>query len=236
MARNDTHRHARRRRRTQERYGNSIPRHRSHRRFAAHRTPCRRHDAASLPACRTPAHSACRRRHRHDRRPVHEEPGAQAHRRGDTTPQPGVHKGAARKIPRLRKRRPQRRSARQQLRLDEGFLLPGLYTRRRQAHHRKLHDGKGLGQKTPVRREPRGHVVHRILVPAASGLRLPAPVRQIRLPHSARRFGSVGQHDHRHRTDTPHARRRGCLRHNLQPHHQSRRHKIRQDRRRQRMA
>ena len=47
--------------------------------------------------------------------------------------------------------------------------------RRRQALHRELHAAEGVGEPAP--RERRRHFVHRVQLPAAAGVRLPAPVR-----------------------------------------------------------
>ncbi len=117
------------------------------------------------------------------------------------------HQAAARQIPRLRLDRTQRGRTRQQLRLDETVLVSRLHPRRRQAHHRQLHDGKGLGQEASFGRKPAGNVVHRILLSTRTGLRLPLPIPRQGMPPAARRIRSVGQHHHRHRTHTPHSRR-----------------------------
>ncbi len=170
MARHDPPDDARHRRTTQERNDHGLPRHRPHGRLTPYRPPRGRDDAQALPACGPQAHRPRGRRHRHDRRPLDEEPGAQAARRGDPAPQSGGHQKAARQVPRLRQRRSQRRRDGQQLRLDEKLLVPRLHPRRGQAHHRQLHDGQGLGKEASQRRVAAGHVVHRVHLPAGAGL------------------------------------------------------------------
>ena len=70
-----------------------------------------------------------------------------------------------------------------------------------------------------------------------AGLRLPAPLPDDGLQDPARRRRPVGQHHHRHGADPPQAGPRSrSLRHHLPAHHQGRRHEVRQDRERQRLA
>ena len=51
-----------------------------------------------------------------------------------------------------------------------GVELPRVPARRRQVPHRQLHDGEGLGESAPRRRQR--HQLHRVLVHAAAGVRL----------------------------------------------------------------
>ena len=102
----------------------------------------------------------------------------------------------------------QRRAHRQQRRLagdDRSAVVPA---RRRQALHRQLHAAEGVGEPAP--RERRRHLVHRVQLPAAAGLRLPAAVRSLRLHAADGRQRSVGQHHRRHRSDSQAAREEGA--------------------------
>ena len=84
----------------------------------------------------------------HDRRPLGQIAGAQPARRRDPASQSGGDQTPAGQTARLRLRRPKRRHAGQQLRLDEGIHVPRFHPRHRQVHHRQLHDGQGLGEET----------------------------------------------------------------------------------------
>ena len=59
----------------------------------------------------------------------------------------------------------------------------------------------------PPARERRRHLVHRVQLPAAAGVRLSAAVRSLRLHAADGRQRSVGQHHRRHRSDPQAARR-----------------------------
>ena len=236
MARHDPHDHARRKGTTRKRDDDGLSGHRPHGRLAAYRTSGGRDDPQAFPDVRTPSAGAHRRRDGHDRRPQRQVAGAQPARRADAPPQSGGDQAAARQTARLRVGRAECRRAGQQLRLDEGHLVPRIHPRHRQVHHRQLHDGQRLGQEA-FQRRGRRHVVHRIHLPAGTGLRLPAPLPDDELQGAAGRRRPVGQHHHRYGADPPQAgqRSRG-VRHHLPAHHQGRRHEVRQDRERQRMA
>ena len=236
MARHDPHDHARSKGTTRKGDDDGLPGHRPHGRFAAHRPPGGRNDPQALPDVRTPTAGTRRRCDGHDRRPVGQVAGAQPARRGDTAPQPGGDQAAAGQAARLRLRCAERRPSGEQLRLDEGVLVPRLHPRHRQVHHGQLHDGQGLREEA-LQRRGRRHVVHRVHLPARTGLRFPAPLRNDELQDPAGRRRPVGQHHHRYGAHPPQARPRGRgLRHHLPAHHQGRRHEVRQDRERQRMA
>ena len=64
---------------------------------------------------------------------------------------------------------------RQQRRLARADRSADVPARRRQALHRQLHAAEGVGQ--PAARERRRHLVHRVQLPVAAGLRLPEAVR-----------------------------------------------------------
>ena len=234
MARYDSLDHAGHTGTTSERDVHSLRGHRPDGGFAAHRTPGECNDPQALPDVRTPSDRPGGRRDGHDRRPQRQIAGAQPARRKDPPPQPGGDQETARQAARFRIGRSQRGDAGEQLRLDEGNHLPGFHPRHRQADYRELHDGQRFGKETLQRRRRRD-VVHRIHLPARAGLRLPAPVRNRRLQIAARRRRPVGQHHHRHGADPPQGRRRGFRPH-LPADYQSRRHQVRQDRERQRMA
>ena len=101
------------------------------------------------------------------------------------------HPRAAGALPRLRPG-PHGRAARQQRGLDARRRLSRVPARRRQAPDDQLHDGQGL-RACAARRRYR-HQLHRVLVHAAAGVRLRAPVAGARLPPPGRRLGSVRQH------------------------------------------
>ena len=78
--------------------------------------------------------------------------------------------------------------------------------RHRQALHRQLHAAEGVGEPPP--RERRRHLVHRIQLSAAAGVRLSRAVRSRQLHAADGRQRSVGQHHRRHRSDSQAARDR----------------------------
>ena len=80
-----------------------------------------------------------------------------------------------------------------------------------------------------------GHLLHRVQLHAPPGQRLPVALRARRLRAAGGRLRPVGQHHRRHRPHPPHAGPTG-LRADLAPAHQGRRHEVRQDRRRRRLA
>lgn len=176
MARHDPHDHARSKGTTRKGDDDGLPGHRPHGRFVAHRPPGGRNDPQALPDVRTPTAGTRRRCDGHDRRPVGQVAGAQPARRGDAAPQPGGDQAAAGQAARLRLRCAERRPSGEQLRLDEGVLVPRLHPRHRQVHHGQLHDGQRLREEA-LQRRGRRHVVHRVHLPARTGLRLPAPLR-----------------------------------------------------------
>ena len=236
MARHDPHDHARSKGTTRKRTDDGLPGHRPHGRLAAYRPPGGRDDPQALPDVRPPSAGPRGRCDGHDRRPLGQIAGAQPARRKDPASQSGGDQTPAGQTARLRLRRPERRRAGQQLRLDEGIHVPRFHPRHRQVHHCQLHDGQRLREET-LQRRGRRHVVHRIHLPAGSRLRLPAPLRDDELQNPAGRRRPVGQHHHRHGADPPQAGQRGrSVRHHLPAYHQGRRHEIRQDRERQRMA
>ena len=186
MARHDPHDHARRKGTARKGDDDGLPGHRPHGRLAAHRPPGGCDDPQALPAVRTPPAGPRGRCYGHDRRPLGQVAGAQPARRRDAAPQPGGDQAAAGQAARLRLRRPERRTAGEQLRLDEGLYVPGLHPRHRQVHHGQLHDGQGFGQEA-LQRRGRRHVVHGVHLPARTGLRLPAPLRDDELQDPAGR-------------------------------------------------
>ena len=230
MARYDTRYDAGHGRATQQRSYNSLCGYRPHGRQPPHRTPCQ-HNAPQAPADGGPQAAGRRRwRYGYDRRPVVQGRRTQtAHPRRNTA-QRQLHQEAAGAFPRLRQPRQRCRNP-QQLRLDEGLSFPRFHPRRGQAHHCQLYDDQGLGQET----YGDGHLLHRVQLPAAAGLRLPDALSHQRLQAPDGWQRPVGQHHHRHRADTPYGRRRGvCF--DLPAHHQGRRHQVWQDRGRQRVA
>ena len=80
--------------------------------------------------------------------------------------------------------------------------------RRRQALHRERDAGEGIGE--APHRERRRHLVHRVQLLAAAGVRLPRAARSLRLHAADGRQRSVGQHHRRHGSDPPRARRQGA--------------------------
>ena len=81
--------------------------------------------------------------------------------------------------------------------------------RRGQALHRQPDGGQGLGQVPAGARRP-GHLVHRVQLHAAAGLRLPPPLRHLRVPAAARGQRPVGEHHHGHRAHPQGAPGRRC--------------------------
>ena len=151
---------------------------------------------------RAPAGRARRRRHGHDRRPERQDAGAAAASRRARSRRTraairaqlerfldfdGTERGAH-----ARQRRVARAARRRR--------VPA---RRRQALHRELHAAEGLGAVA----HGRGHLVHRVLVHAAAGVRLPRAAPARRRDAADRRQRSVGQHHGGHRADSPRRRR-----------------------------
>ena len=124
---------------------------------------------------RPPADRAGGRGDRHDRRSGRAQRGAQPARRRDAASRNiAAIKAQLARAPRLRAR-PVPARARRQPRLDRADRRARVPARRRQARDRQLHDGQGVGQ------DPRGerarHLVHRVQLHAAAGLRLPLAAR-----------------------------------------------------------
>ena len=117
------------------------------------------------------------------------------------------HARAARALPRLRG--PQRRAARRQPRLARRAQRDRVPARHRQALLRERDDPARLGAAAARRPRP-GHLVHRVHVRAAAGLRLPRALRPLRLPAADGRQRPVGQHPRRLRADPPAAPGRGA--------------------------
>ena len=86
---------------------------------------------------------------------------------------------------------------------DRSAVVPA---RHRQALHRELHAAEGVGE--PAARERGRHLVHRVQLPAAAGVRFSRAVRSLRLHAADGRQRSVGQHHGGHRSDSQAARRR----------------------------
>ena len=116
-------------------------------------------------------------------------------------------------------------------RLDLDARVP---PRRRQALHRQPDGGQGVGP-GPLRAARPGHLLHRVQLHAAAGLRLPAPARRPRLQPAVRRQRPVGQHHHGHRAHPQGVRRRGLGLHHA-AHREAGRHQVRQDRDGHRLA
>ena len=76
----------------------------------------------------------------------------------------------------------------------------------REALHRQLHAAEGVGEPAP--RERRGDLVHRVQLPGAAGLRLPAALRSRRLRAADGRQRPVGEHHGGDRADSQAARRK----------------------------
>ena len=126
---------------------------------------------------RSPAHLPGRRRHRHDRRP-----GRQAGERQLLDPRD--HRGLPRRDPPptrpVPRSRPRPLPAAQQRRLAGPTLHPRVPARCGQALHGQPDGGQGVGQE-PLRAARPGHLLHRVQLHAAAGLRLPAPAPRPRL-------------------------------------------------------
>ena len=133
MARHDPHDHARRKGTTRKRDDDGLSGHRPHGRLTAYRTSGGRDDPQAFPDVRPPSAGAHRRRDGHDRRPQRQVAGAQPARRADAPPQSGGDQAAARQTARLRVGRAECRRAGQQLRLDEGHLVPRIHPRENDA-------------------------------------------------------------------------------------------------------
>ena len=80
------------------------------------------------------------------------------------------HPAAARAVSRLRRGR-ESRAHREQRRLAGAIDVLVVPARRRQALHRELHAAEGIGEPPP--RERGRHLVHRVQLSAAPGVRLP---------------------------------------------------------------
>ncbi len=157
--------------------------------------------ARAHAALRPQPHRDRGRRHRHDRRPERQDRRAPvAHRRADRR-EPRRHPRATGGGPRLR-RPGQPGPDRQQRRLAAVAQLPRVPARHRQALHRQLHAGQGVGE--APHRSGRRDFVHRVQLPDAAVVRLPDAVRPLRLHAADGRQRPVGQH-HRGLRSRPHA-------------------------------
>ena len=130
--------------------------------------------AAAVPGGGPPADRARRRWHRHDRRPGRQDRGAHAPHRASSSRRTSRPCAAS-------------SSASSTSRGGRGLLLDNarlagraaparLPARRRQALHREPDVAKE-SVKVPVRGPRPGHLLHRVQLHAAAGLRLPPPVR-----------------------------------------------------------
>ena len=131
------------------------------------------------------------------------------------------------RVPRLRRPRPNAAKIVNNadwLGTDRRAVVPA---RRRQALLRRLHAAEGIGQ--PPHRERRRHLVHRVQLSRAAGLRFPAAVRSPRLHPANGRQRSMGQHHGGHRADPESARQEGA-RTGLAADEDGRGHEVRQDR------
>ena len=202
---------------------------RSDRGFAAHRAPDPDLRAAPAPAAWGTPGGARGGRDRDDRRPVgalvrteparHHHPRAQ--RRG--------HQGAAGAVPGLLGgSRPGRHG--QQPRLAGVDLADRLPAGRRQALHRALHAGQGLGPDAAGARA----VVHGVQLHDAPGVRLPDAVPGARRRDADGRRRPVGEHHRGPRADPADVGRRGGRepgpRHRLQAAALAVRREVRQER------
>ena len=100
----------------------------------------------------------------------------------------------------FRRRRAIPGAARGQRRLAQADRRPRVPPRRGQALHGQPDGDEGVGQGATRTARSR-HLLHRVHVHAAPGVRLPPPVRHFRLQAPARRKRPVGQHHHGHRAD-----------------------------------
>ena len=99
----------------------------------------------------------------------------------------GRHSRAARTLPRFRCAETSR-AAREQRRVAGATERHGVPARRRQVLHRQRHARQGIGEAAD--RERGRHLVHRVQLLAAAGLRLPRAARAIRL-HAADRAAAI---------------------------------------------
>ena len=98
--------------------------------------------------------------------------------------------------------------AARQLRMAVRLWLHRLPPRRRQALHRQPDDGQGV-REGPLREAGPGHLLYRVQLHVASGLRLPLLARRLRLPSPARGQRPVGEHHDGARAHPQGARFRG---------------------------
>ena len=193
------------------------------RRLAAHRPSRAAALPGPLPAPRAPADRAGRRRNRADRRPVRALRGADPELRGDGGRLRPGDPGAARAADGLRGRGDRREQRRVAARPDRHRAAAG----RRQALPDGLDAGQGVGALAHGRRR---HLVHRVQLHGAAGVRLPAPQAHARLPDPDRRQRPVRQHHRRDGADPAHRRRLGGRDDRAADHHGFRA-EVRQDRR-----
>ena len=181
--------------------------------LAALRQPRAARRAAPPPAGRAPRHLPRGRVDRADRRPAaHGRAGAED--QGADRRVGGEHPPPGRAVPGVRRREP--RGLRQQPGLDRADVGAGLPARRRQALPGQP-DGQEGGHRGAAEQR-RGHLLHRVQLPAAAGARLPAALPRLRLHAADRRQRPVGQPHGRLRPDPPGRGRLGAPAHDAAAH------------------
>ena len=198
-------RHARNRNAPRRGPAHRVLRIRSDRAQPAARQSDARHAAAAFPARRPSPDRADGRRHRTDRRSERQTRRATAALEGADPREPAPPARSDGPAARLRLARYARRGAGQRGVAHEAEPR-GLPARRRQALQRQRHAAEGVGEGAHRWR----HLVHRIQLHVAPGVRLSALVPRARLHHSGRRKRSVGEHHGGDRPDPAREGRRGA--------------------------
>ena len=161
--------------------------------------------AAPLPAPRPQTHRADGRRHRTDWRPERQAGRAPAALARADPREPAAAARSDAAAPRLRHQRDAGPGA-EQRRLAGRPTAGGLPARRRQALQRERHAAEGVGAGAAQH----GHLLHRIQLHVAAGLRFSAPVPQGAVHHPGRRQRPVGEHHRGDRLDPPRGGGRGA--------------------------
>ena len=170
---------------------------RSHRSQPARRIAADHSRAVAAAALRPHGDCRRRRRHRDDWRPERQVAGAGAAVARADRRQRRRYSRAAGALPGFR-RCAQSRPHGQQCGLARRDRRPVVSAGRGQAFHRQQHAAEGVGE--PPVGDRRGDLLHRVQLPRAPGVRLPAAVRPLRVQLADGRERSVGEHHRRHRS------------------------------------
>ena len=224
------HRHRRAARGADRRRAHLLLRFRPDRSEPAPRAPGRRQGDAPSADGGAPPPGPGGRRHRSHRRPAGQGRAHSQHQ-GRRRRLGGEPQGAAGAPPRLRGREP--RPHCQQPRLDRRPERHRPPARHRQALPHGHDARQGCRGAAPGQRG--GHLLHRVQLPDPPGQRLPRALPALRVHAGGGRQRPVGE-PHRGRGSHPQGRGRGGARHDQPAHHQGRRHQVRQDRGRSRLA